>query len=341
MTKSKPNSVTIREVASRAEVSVATVSRVINGTVTVSPDAAQRVQAAMRELNFIPHAAARSLATSKTRTIGLMMTEISGDFFTPLLRGIEDTASHEDYNLLISTSTRRNPQNNHILPLGRHNTDGILVYASSLNEAGLSALCTAGIPVVLIHRSSPETLNVPCVTVENKAASRKIVEHLIDVHQRKRILFLKGPADEEDSFWRENGYREALDSRQIAFDGSLVAPGEFDRQTAQSTVGSLLSNGITFDAIFAGDDESAIGAMTALQEAGLRVPEDVSVAGFDDQWFAAFLSPGLTTVRAPTEDVGREAARQLIQLIRGGQAAQLTLLPTEIVIRRSCGCGSS
>jgi LacI family transcriptional regulator len=341
MTKSKPNSVTIRDVASLAEVSVATVSRYINGTVPVSPDAARRVQSAMQELSFTPHAAARSLATSKTRTIGLMMMEISGDFFTPLLRGIEDAARQEGYSLLISTSSRRNSQKSPVLPLGPQNTDGILVYASSLDEMGLASLTRAGVPTALIHRSSPSSLSIPCITVENKAASRKMVEHLIDVHRRKKILYLKGPEDEEDSYWRESGYREALAAHQIAVDEELIAYGGFDRQIAQATIRSLLAVGTRFDAVFAGDDESAIGTLTALREAGLRVPEDISVAGFDDQWFAEFLNPGLTTVRAPTEEVGREAARQLIQLVKGKPPAPLTLLPTEIIIRRSCGCGSS
>jgi DNA-binding LacI/PurR family transcriptional regulator len=182
-------------------------------------------------------------------------------------------------------------------------------------------------------------MDIPCVTVENKAASRKIVEHLIQVHGRRRIAFLKGPERQEDSYWREMGYRDALEAHGIPFDPTLVAPGEFDRDVAATSVKHLLAAGVETDAIFSGDDEAAVGVLEALQTAGKRVPEDVAVVGFDDQRLSAYLVPPLTTVRAPTERVGYEAAQQLVSLIRTGQAERLTLLPTEMIIRRSCGCG--
>jgi DNA-binding LacI/PurR family transcriptional regulator len=135
------------------------------------------------------------------------------------------------------------------------------------------------------------------------------------------------------------GYREALAIHGLPFDPTLVVPGYFSRKVAQASVARLLAAGVPFDAIFSGDDEAAIGALTALQQAGKHVPEDISVVGFDDQRLAAILSPPLTTVYAPIEQVGAEAARQLISLIQIGQADALTLLPTQLVIRRSCGCG--
>jgi LacI family transcriptional regulator len=192
--------------------------------------------------------------------------------------------------------------------------------------------------LVLIHQSSPEGLNIPCVTVENKAASRKIVEHLIAAHRRRRIVLLRGPEDNEDARWRELGYREALAAHHLAVDPQLIGAGDFERHAAQTAVDRMLAAGIVFDAIFSGDDEAAVGALAALAARGVRVPDDVSVAGFDDQRLAAILQPPLTTVRAPTQQVGEEAARQLIKLIRTGSADPLTLLPTELVCRQSCGC---
>lgn len=329
---------TIREVAQRAGVSVATVSRFINQTVTVSEEAAGRVQTAMAELHFVPHAVARRLATLRTNTIGLLLTDIQGDFFVPMLSGIENVAREAGFDLLISTSGQPGPRKADPLPLGPHNTDGMLVFANSLDLDGLAHYHNLGFPMVLIHRSSPNGLNIPCVTVENKAASKKMITHLIEAHDRRRIVFLSGPYDQEDASWREEGYRAALEAHHIPFNPALVVPGDFDRNVAANSVSSLLGAGVEFDAVFSGDDEAAVGVLEALHSAGKRVPEDVSVVGFDDQRLSVYLSPPLTTVRAPTGEVGRMAANKLVQLIHTKKTESLILLPTEIIIRGSCGC---
>jgi LacI family transcriptional regulator len=336
MTKSRPDSVTIRDVAQRAGVSVATVSRYINQTTPVSDEAAQRLERAMAELQFIPHAAARRLATNTTNTLGLLITQMHTDFFAPLLSGIEEATGEAGYDLLISTSRRIHKR--FPFPLGPSNADGLLVFAGSMSASELKRTHELEFPVVLIHQTPPLEMDIPCVTVENKDASLKIVSHLIEAHARRRIVFLSGPEEHEDAHWRELGYREALASHNLEIDASLVVPGNFDRNVACESIQKLLVEGIRFDAIFTGDDEAAVGVLAALQEAGLRVPEEVAVVGFDDQRMAPYLSPPLTTVRAPTEEVGRVAVRQLVNLIREGQAEPLVLLPTEIVLRHSCGC---
>jgi len=339
MPGSKAPSVTIDVVAKRANVSVATISRVLNKPAIVAPETIARVQAAIAELKYVPHTAARNLATKKTNTIGLLMADIGGDFFAPLLSGIEAAAREAGFDLLISAAVQPTPHGEFPRSLGAHNTDGLLVFADSVGEAGLAQRYEQALPTVLIHQSPPNSMDIPCVTVENKAASRKIVEHLIEVHGRRRIAFLNGPEGQEDSYWREMGYREALQAHDIPFDPRLVAPGEFDRNVAATSVKNLLAAGVEIDAIFSGDDEAAVGVLEALQAAGKRVPEDIAVVGFDDQRLSAYLTPPLTTVRAPTERVGYEAVQQLVKLIRTGQADRLTLLPTEMIIRRSCGCG--
>jgi DNA-binding LacI/PurR family transcriptional regulator len=178
------------------------------------------------------------------------------------------------------------------------------------------------------------------VTVENKAASKAIVDHLFEVHNRHRIVFLRGPEHQEDSYWRERGYRAPLESHDTPYDAELVWPGEFEREVAQTTMIEIILAGIGFDAVFAGDDNAAIRVLSALRDMGKRVPEEVSVVGFDDQRSSPYLTPPLTTVRAPTEEGGRVAAKQMINLFRGRQADSLTLLPTEIAIRNSCRCQS-
>jgi DNA-binding LacI/PurR family transcriptional regulator len=328
----------IDDVARKAKVSISTVSRVINRTAPVSPEIAARVEAALRELNYVPRVAARNLATRRTNTIGVLLSDVLGDFFRPLLTGIEATARENGFEILISMTGVTRPQDERVRPFGLHNTDGLLIFAGSLTPEGIVQAHATGLPLVLIHQSPPAGLSIPCVTVENKAASRKIVEHLIMTHQRRRIVLLRGPQDNEDAHWREMGYREALAAHNIDVDPQLIGAGDFARHVAQGTIERMLADSVSFDAVFAGDDEAAVGVLATLEARSVRVPDEVAVVGFDDQRLAAILHPPLTTVRAPTEQVGREAARQLIQLIRTGSADLMTLLPTKLVFRRSCGC---
>jgi DNA-binding LacI/PurR family transcriptional regulator len=279
------------------------------------------------------------LAGRKTNTLGLLLPAIGGDFFSLILRGIEAEASENGFGLLIySTEKIHTRDTNMCCPVGEHNTDGLLVFTDSMSDIELIRLHTLRFPVVLLHRSSPERLGIPCVTVENKSGAREAVDHLIDVHGRRHIAFLTGPEGHEDSYWREVGYREALAAHGVAFDPTLVAMGGFDDRVAQDAVNQWLLEGVEFDAVFAGDDEAAAGALTALNSAGLRVPQDVALVGFDDTYFSRYLNPPLTTVHAPIERVGQEATRQLLKLIRTGRTEPLVLLPTELVVRRSCGC---
>lgn len=334
--KNRPS--TIADVARLAGVSIATVSRVLNGTTPVHNEKADRVRVAMEELQFVPRHAARVLASRRTNTIGLVLSEISGAFFPPMLKGIESAAYEAGYELLIHSTRKEGPSRR---PLGEHNTDGLLVFTDSLDHRELQRLHNIGFPIVLLHQTPPDSLNIPVITIENKNGAATLINHLIEVHGRRRIVFLKGPVDHEDSTWRERGYREALEAHNIKFDPGLIGSGKFDEEEGFATVQQMLLAGIKFDAIFAGDDDAAIGAIRALNMAGRRVPQEVAVVGFDDVPFARYLSPALTTVRAPIERVGREAVRQLVRQINGEQADPLTLMHTELVIRESCGCPSA
>jgi LacI family transcriptional regulator len=335
----RSSSITIREVAKQAGVSVATVSRYINRNTPVSDEVSGRLEQVMTELKYVPHAAARHLASRKTHVIGLLLTYIHNDFYVPLLNGVEAAGRQKEYNLLVA-SYQHSATNNKLPPIGPHNTDGLIVYADSLSDDELVSLHASGYPMVLIHRTPPTALPIPSVTIENKAATYKLVEHLIIHHQKRRILLMRGRAHQEDSYWRETGYKSALEANGIPFDPELVLAGEFEREFAyQSLIHFLASKKrAPFDAVFAGNDDAAIGVIKALQENGYRIPEDISVVGFDDLYLSGFLTPSLTTVRAPTEEVGRIAAEQLLCLIDEQNLSGVTVLPTELIIRRSCGC---
>jgi DNA-binding LacI/PurR family transcriptional regulator len=328
----------ISDVAKQAGVSISTVSRVLNGTAPVDEETAERVRSAIIALNYTPHAAARTLASRRTNTIGLLLLDIGGEFYTPMLHGIEAVASEAGFDLLIhSTSTARSGRMSR-RALAEHNTDGLLAFTDALNDAELIRLHEIGFPVVLMHQSPPKGIPIPMITIENQAGAQKVVDHLIEAHDRRRIVFVQGPVGNDDSEQREKGYRQSLKKHDLAFDPALTVRGGFDANQACTVITQLLASGTKFDAIFTGDDDNAIGVIQALREAGHRVPEDVSVAGFDDSIFARILTPPLTTVRAPIEQVGRESVRHLIRLIRGEQVEARLILPTELVIRQSCGC---
>jgi DNA-binding LacI/PurR family transcriptional regulator len=329
---------TIADVARLAGVSIATVSRVVNGSTPVIDETARRVQAAIDELHYVPRSAARMLASRRTNAIGLLLPEIGGWFFPSMLRGIEAAARQAGFDLLIHTVEVSYPLKTSRRALGMHNTDGLIVFTNSVDNAELAYLQQNGFPIVLLHQTPPPNMNIPVITIENKSGAQKIVDHLIEVHGCRRIAYLRGPEGHEDSEWRERGYREALEAHGIPFDETLIATGGFDEDEAAATVSQWLLDGLDFDSIFSGDDDAALGVFTALQRAGRLIPDNVAVVGFDDVPLARFLSPRLTTVRAPTEQVGVEAVKQLVRLIRAEPTDPIILLPTELVIRTSCGC---
>lgn len=334
--KNKPTSPTISDVAAHAGVSIATVSRVLNGKIPVQADKAERVRRAIAELNFVPRPAARTLASRKTNTIGLVFSEIRGAFFPQLLKGIEAQLHEAGYELLVYSTHSDRPIKRK--PIGEHNTDGLLVFTTSLEKEEIARLYRINFPLVLMHETPPDGMDIPVITVENKDGAAMLVSHLIEQHGRRRIVFLRGPDGHEDSQWRERGYREALAAHDIPFDQSLLSSGEFDQETAYHAMKKLIQDGVDFDAVFAGDDDAAIGVYRALKETLRLIPDDVAVVGFDDVEFSRYISPPLTTIRAPIEEVGREAVRQLLTLLNGGQAQSLVLMRTELVIRESCGC---
>ena len=335
----RSSSVTIRDVARGADVSVATVSRYINRNAPVSKEVAERLDDVMGKLRYVPHAAARHLASRKTRVIGLLLNNLHNDFFVPLLNGVEAVVRNKGYNLIVATY-HANSRDHTQPPIGPHNTDGLLVFSDGLVDDDLVSLNESGFPMVLVHRTPPACVPIPSVTVENIEITQKLIEHLIKDHGKQRILFLRGPVHQEDSIRREAGYKAALQANKIPFDENLVLNGDYERSIAYEAMNKFLGDEqhAAFDSVFTGDDDAAIGVLMALHQHDIRVPEDVAVVGFDDLGFAPFLNPPLTTVRAPTELVGRIATERLFGLLENQTSDGVVILPTEIIYRRSCGC---
>ncbi len=331
-----PKKPTIHDVAREAGVSKSTVSRVLNNRGYASPETIARVEQAVAHLNYIPQASARGLASQQTKTVGFAVNDLATLFVPPLLSGIESAVRAAGYRLLISTVEDRT-ESVHNLSLGPHNTDGLIAFANCYSNDQIKQFYERDYPVVLLHRCPPPEMNLPCINIENESSTQTVINHLIQVHGKRRIAFLRGPKSEQDSIEREQGYKQALRENGIPLDPALITFGGFNLGLAKQAIYELLDQSVSFDGVFAGDDDAAVGVIRALKEREIAVPEDVAVVGFDDDHRAADISPPLTTVHVPFEKIGKEAAQALFAYIEHGRITA-KVLSTEVVFRRSCGC---
>jgi DNA-binding LacI/PurR family transcriptional regulator len=330
---------TIADVAARARVSTATVSRVLNGAGRASPATRERVLAAARELGYRPSGVARSLKLRQTRTIGLIVTDIENPFFPSLVRAVEDAARAEGYAILLGNAADDPERESAYLELlVDRRVDGVIIAASSLGIRHGEWLAEPPLPVVLVNTTST---GVPLTAVasDNRAGARSAAEHLIGLGHR-RLGFLAAPARNVDSPVRLAGVRDAMAAAgldptelQVATGLALVGGGE----TAMT---ELLGSAVRPTGVVAYNDLMAIGAMRAAKSLGLRIPDDVSIAGFDDVEFASYVDPPLTTVAQDQATMGREAVRALAAQLAAGRGsppseATIVRLPTVLRIRGS------
>lgn len=332
---------TIEDIATLAGVSRSTVSRVLNDHPRVSPDVRERVRRVIAEQRYTPHAAARSLAGSRTNVICLFSlrgaeTIFSDQFIPPLVQGISEVCNQRGYFLLLSmvqTDTATSLYQR--LVRGSH-CDGIITLASDVDDALLELMVADRTPFVLIGHH-PRFPQVASVDAENVAGAKQATAHLIGLGHR-RIATITGPLDTATGIDRRDGYLAALREAGLPTPPELIVEGNFWQGSGQTAMQQLLALPGRPTALFAASDSMAAGALTAIREAGLRVPEDIAVVGFDDSPIAALTTPTLTTVRQPIDRLGAEAARLLIDQLQEGSPEPLAAqLPVELVIRDSCG----
>jgi len=340
---------TLEEVAKLAGVSRSTVSRVVNQHPNVRPEVRERVWEVIRQTGYQPHAAARSLATRRTRVIGLIIpqavtTLFTDPYFPILIRGIADACNAHNYHLMLSLFSRRRVQESRArqdllyqqVLRGRY-LDGVVVSSAPLDDPIFPRLLEDGVPFIIVGRYPHERANY--VDVDNVAGARMAVEHLLRLGH-ERVATITGPLNMFAAQDRLEGYRQALAARGIPVDEDLIAEGDFTEGGGRAAMQRLLPRRPT--AVFAASDMMAVGAIKVLREAGLRVPEDVAVVGFDDIPLASMVEPPLTTVRQPIEQTGGMAVELLVSLLEnpGEETVHRVVLPTELVIRASCGVRS-
>jgi len=330
---------TLDEVAARAGVGRGTVSRVINGSPQVSERARQAVEAAVHELGYVPNLAARTLVTRRTDAVALVVSEsedrLFGEpFFAGVVRGIGAGVTAAGRQLVLALTETHDggrPLERYLTP---QHVDGVLLLSLHGDDPLPALLRDRGLPVVLGGRPSG-SYDGACVDVDNVGGAHSGVAHLI-ARGRRRIATITGPLDMGAGQDRLRGYQDALAEAGWEPDPSLVEVGDFSEASGEHAMRQLLERRSDLDAVFAADDLMAVGAMRALREAGRRIPEDVAVVGFDDSPLSRVTTPPLTTVRQPVEEMGRAMAEILVDLIADdGAAAELRLLPTELVVRGS------
>ncbi|MGI4731206.1 MAG: LacI family DNA-binding transcriptional regulator [Janthinobacterium lividum] len=329
----KPRAATIRDVARSANVSVASVSRALNGLDNVTAATRGRVLQAAAELSYVPNAAARSLSRAETRIIGIVVPDLHGEFFSELIRGFDLAASEAGYLLLLSTMHADPALAGQALRAMHGRVDGLLVMAPQLSAAEIDRLIPADSPCLQIFcEPNPRR---PTIGVDNRKGAHDAARHLLSTG-RRRLVHIAGPRGNHDADERRDAFVEALHA--FGHEAPLLVDGDFREGGGARAIDQLIASNVSFDAVFAANDMMAFGAMTALRSRGVRVPEDVAMVGFDDIPLARHL--GLTTLRVRTADIGAVALRRLIAILGGaGEAPILQQLPPELIVRASSDGG--
>ncbi|NOX38268.1 MAG: LacI family transcriptional regulator [Calditrichaeota bacterium] len=335
--------VTLKQIAQEVGVSVMTVSRALNNHSNVDERTRQRILETARRLGYTPNHIAKSLVLKKTFTIGVVVPEITHSFFPEVIRGIEEVAYDAGYQLILTHSAEDFERElKAIQTLEAKRVDGILISTAQTvaDYEGYRRLIDMNYPIVFYDRCV-EGIGASCVSINDEESAEAITQHLL-AHGYKEIAHLCGPQKVSIGRSRLAGFRKALQRAQVPVREEWIVESGFHEEGGYRAMKRLLEqsgNGYP-RAVVAVNDPAAFGAMQAIQEAGLRIPEDIAIVGFSDDIRAALMPAPLTTVRQPAYEVGRRAARKLIDIIEEkNTAVEEIVVQTEIVVRRSCGCG--
>jgi DNA-binding LacI/PurR family transcriptional regulator len=325
---------TIVDVARQAGVSIATVSRVVHKSALVSDETRLRVEQVMADLNYTPNVVARGLVTRRSHTIGLVITSMADPFFPPIVQGVEETALDHGYSVLFCTSNNDPERELAVVRLLRERrVDAIIVAASRVGSLYQAHLEEIGAPVVLVNNEQSGAYTYS-VGTDDVSGGHMATRYLLELGHR-RIGFIHGALTKQSTHDRYRGYELALREQGLAPDPSLVAYGEGQAEGGRQAMTELLHKSERPTAVVCFSDLTAIGALRAARSAGLNVPRDVSVVGYDDIALAAYAEPPLTTVAQQTHELGRRAMLLTLDLLRGKEAVSLTL-PARLIERDSC-----
>lgn len=327
---------TIKDVARAVGMSVATVSRALNGFENVLPETRERVLEAARKLHYSPSGAARSMVLRRTDTIGALLPDLHGEFFSELIRGIDAAARSRGLHLLLSSSHGNADETAAAIRAMNGRVDGLLVMSPHVDADFLAQNVPPSLPAVLMNAGVSASRH-PVFAIDNYGGALAMTRHLLASGHR-RIAFLGGPDENFEARERQRGYVDGLGAAQPA----QLLPGDFTEACAAATATRLAAMPAAErpDAIFAANDAMAVALLAGFTAAGLRVPQDIAIAGFDDIPLARYVNPALTTMRVPIAQLGSQALDALTRQIEAGADAAPqpeVLMPVELVVRQSCG----
>jgi LacI family transcriptional regulator len=328
------NRVTIGQVAERAGVSISTVSRVLNDLDRVHPQTRQRVLTVVRELRYQPSALARGLAIQRTQMLGFVIPTLSDPFYLDIVRGVEEAAAAASHNLLVVSQFSARDDRRYLQLFDQRQVDGMVLVGVAVPPEELARLAAQGFPVAVLQQEVGD--GVFTFLADNYGGARDLAEHLLGLGYR-HIAYIAGSDHTPDNAERLRGLKDALAAHGLSLPEACVAQGDYSRKSGYRAMQRLLAQGPRPEAVFAANDQMALDAVLAIRDHGLRVPEDVAVVGFDDISLAAYVTPPLTTVRQPAFDLGYRAARAVLGALQEPVAPQRVVLPTQLVVRQSCG----
>lgn len=324
----------IKQVARHAGVSVATVSRVLNGHCPVA-ETRDKVLAATQALGYRPNAVARSLRTDRTRTLGLVIGDLRNPFFTELARAVEDEARTLGYSLIIGNAGERpEQQDDYIRALLDRRIDGLLVSSAGAGSASLADTVDAGTPLVLLDRPVPG-ITAPCVRSDGRDALSELAAHLAGLGRRRPAIIV-APSGTPTGHERLDFFRDALAQHGLRLPAERIGEAELRPRGGRQVMRDFLDLPEPPDAVLAADNLMALGALEEVRARGVRVPDDLALAVFDDVPWFAHTNPPITAVAQPTRELGRAAVHTLLRRVEGEQAEPV-LLPARLVRRQSCG----
>lgn len=327
--------VTIKDVAREAGVSVATVSRALNGSATVTPETRARIDRAVARLRYVPMSAARSLVTRRTMAVGALLPDLFGEFFSELIRGIDLAARAHGLHLLLSSSHGDADEAAVALRAMQGRVDGLLIMSPHVDAGFLDRHLAAGLPAVLMD-TALRGKRCARVNLDNRGGARAMTAHLIACGHRS-LAFIGGPVANHDARERRRGFEETIAETRGARARHLQ--GDYSEESGYRAGRALLAARRRPDAVFAANDMMAIGCLSAFNAAGLDVPGDIALAGFDDIPIARYMHPPLTTVRVPIARLGHDSLEKLVRQMQSPDTprADVATIPCEVVVRASCG----
>lgn len=328
---------TIRDVARESQLSVASVSRALNGHKSVRPETRARIVAVADRLGYVPHAGARSLSMARSNAIGVVLPDLHGEFFSEIVRGMDREATRLGLQLLLSNMHADPVQAGLALRAMHGRVDGLLIMCPQMRTERWVGSMPRGIPAVLLNTPEP-MMDHPSMAIDNRAGAAAVARHLIEIG-RRQIVHIAGPEHNVDARERSEGFVETV--RALAPDAIVtVLPGDFNEETGEAAAATILDAGMKVDAVFAANDMMAVGCLQALRAAGRRVPEEVAIVGFDDVPIARYLS--LSTARVNIAEIGARAVIRLTEIMQGSTEHDgVELHKPELVVRGTSEIGHS